>query len=297
MSCFHCVWDFNSVLSDKDKILNFTLINDLSSNQAHVVCLSALSTDGSRAEGVLLCVDDLCQASQIHCLFPPTSQGWKPCRHGAESGTAQWECQACSTISGDGIFSDKPRWVAQVQFMESFECYKNTTKYNLKEIQKYNLQERLRLLKSHMPLHSGECFCDGNSSPPVSWRVCQVQLLIWFMFPIESPLSLVQPCASAPFSGTSLALFHAWFIVAVVQSQSCMPSWQGGHCSRAVMTWTIPAFKILCCEMLCFISFSDIPPDHQPYKQRCLTFLLHWGSKWKKLGFEYLFVWTLPWCF
>lgn len=26
----------------------------------------------------------------------PFPQGWKHCRHGAETGTAQWECQACS---------------------------------------------------------------------------------------------------------------------------------------------------------------------------------------------------------
>lgn len=30
-------------------------------------------------------------------------------------------------LSGDGILSDKPVWVAQVQFVESFECNKKTT--------------------------------------------------------------------------------------------------------------------------------------------------------------------------
>lgn len=62
-------------------------------------------------------------------------------------------------ISGDGIFSDKPMWAAQVQFMESFECNK-----------KNNLQERWRLLKSHMSLYFRDVglLYDGNSSPPAS---------------------------------------------------------------------------------------------------------------------------------
>lgn len=80
MSCFHCVWDFNSVLSDKDQMLNFTLINDLSSNKAYVpccICLSALSVFSSRANGVLLCMDVLCQACLIHRHFPPTFLGLK----------------------------------------------------------------------------------------------------------------------------------------------------------------------------------------------------------------------------
>lgn len=135
-------------------------------------------------------------------------------------------------ISGDGIFCDKPTWVAQVQFMESFECNKKTTHKNDGSC-----------WRATCPciLGSVGLFYDGNSSPPVSWTVYQVQLLIWFMFPNESSLCLVQPCASAPFSSTSLASFHA----PVVQSQTYIPSWQGGCCSRVMLTWSIPTFKIL----------------------------------------------------
>lgn len=193
-------------------------------------------------------------------------------------------------ISGDGIFCDKPMWVAiqGVLWMQ----------------QKDNSQEHGSCWRTTCPciLGSVGLSYNGNSSLPVSWRVYQVQLLVWFMFPNEPYLCLVQACASAPFSGTSLASFHAWFIAPVVQSQTCMLSWQGGHCSRAMLTWSIPAFKILSHEMLCFFVFLGffyiaLFPDYQPYRQMCLTFLQHWGSKWKKLGLEYLFSWTLSWCF
>lgn len=100
-------------------------------------------------------------------------------------------------------------------------------------------------------------------------------------------------------------MFHAWLLAPVVQSRSCMPSWQGGCYSRAMLTRSIPMFnqlsyKILFHVVLCFISFSHIalPLDCEPYRQRCLAFLLQWGSEGcQKLEFEYLFSRTLSWHF
>lgn len=90
------------------------------------VCLSALSTFGSRANGVLLCMDVLCQSSLIHSRFPPTSPGLKILQT-----WRGWHCWLGYVMpevenSGDGRFCDKPVWVAQAQIMESFECNKKT---------------------------------------------------------------------------------------------------------------------------------------------------------------------------
>lgn len=90
MSCFHCVWDFNSVLSDKDKILNFTLINDLSSNQAHISLFAFLSSALMAPEPREFCLVWMFCASdsQIHCLFPPTSPGLKT----LQTWSREWHC-------------------------------------------------------------------------------------------------------------------------------------------------------------------------------------------------------------
>lgn len=52
------------------------------------VCLSILSTSGSRANGVLLCVDVLFQASPTVISHPPR-QGWQHHRPGGENGTVE----------------------------------------------------------------------------------------------------------------------------------------------------------------------------------------------------------------
>lgn len=64
-------------------MLNFTLINDLSSNKAYIpfcICFSSLSIFSSRNNGTLLCTDVLWQVFLIHCPA-------------AEVGAAPEQCQ------------------------------------------------------------------------------------------------------------------------------------------------------------------------------------------------------------
>lgn len=284
MSCFHCVWDFNSVLSDKDKILNFTLINDLSSNQAHITLFAFLPSALMVPEPREFCfVWMFCaRLLSLAAFSHPPPQGWKHCRHGAENGTAQWECQACSRNLR--WFTDKPVWVAQMQFMQSFECNEKTT-----------CKKDGGCWRATCPCIWGELGFSMMGIPPllyheesVKWSFSFGSCFLMHLFMSSSTLCF---CSFL----RHILGFISWFIAPVVQSQTCTPSWQGVHSSRAVMTWTIPTLSILSHEMLCFIYFSDSPPGHQPYRRRCLTILLPWGSKWKNL--EYLFIWTLSWCF
>lgn len=126
MSCFHCVWDFNSVLSDKDKILNFTLINDLSSNRAHIPLFAFLPSALMVPEPREFCFGWVFCARLLRFTpYLPRAENTADMeqRMALPSGNAQLAVE----ISGDGIFSDKSMWAALVQFMESFECNKKTT--------------------------------------------------------------------------------------------------------------------------------------------------------------------------